>query len=164
LFEIGKQEDIQVENSEVQTETINTISQLYNTMDEQQARKQVTREAVADLANTITADLLIRKSLSRLRDIASGKAEAEAEAAQAAQAAEAAAVQEAEVPAGTAGEGEDYTSGEEASTPASPEEPTGSLESPPPDPTQTDLDSGDAAAKTEETEASPSEPDRDEEK
>jgi trigger factor len=82
LFEIGKLEDIQVESSEVQQETIQTLSRMYDSMPEAQANRQITSETVGQLANSVTADLMVRKSLDRLRDIASGRAEAaEAEAA-----------------------------------------------------------------------------------
>jgi trigger factor len=76
LFEVGKKEDIQVRTEDVQAETINTLSQMYNNMPEQ-AQKQITREYVNNLTSSVTADLMVRNTLRRLRSIASGMPEEE---------------------------------------------------------------------------------------
>ena len=80
LFEAGKLEDVKVKNEDIQSETINTINQAFGNMPPEQARKELTRETISQLTNNITADLLVRNTLSRLRAIAKGEGEAEAQA------------------------------------------------------------------------------------
>lgn len=73
MYEIGKVEDIQVKTEEVQDETIGVLTQIYGSMPEQEANKQISREMISNLTSEVTADLLMKKSMERLRAIAKGE-------------------------------------------------------------------------------------------
>lgn len=75
LFQVAKEENVQVDENEVQQEaiqTLNTISQNYSQKD---ARKMINESFIQNMIGNITSDLLVNKTLERLTRIARGEAE-----------------------------------------------------------------------------------------
>ena len=75
LIEIAKNEDIQVDPEQVQTQAQSTLNYISQTLTKQEARKLKTRDVYANLLSSITVDTLINSSLERLRDICRGEFE-----------------------------------------------------------------------------------------
>jgi len=79
LFELAKAENIEVEQEELQTETLRTMDSLAHTLSEKEARQLNNREVFSNLVGSIMADMLTQQSIERLRKIASGQLEEEPE-------------------------------------------------------------------------------------
>ncbi len=75
LFELGKAENIEVKKEELETETDSALSYLRRVLPEKEARKLTTREVQSNIINNVLVDLLSRKTIERMRDIARGKQE-----------------------------------------------------------------------------------------
>jgi trigger factor len=75
LFEVARQEEVQVDPNEVQAETINTLSMAAQNMSREDVRKMTSEETVSRLASDVTYDLLIRKTTEKLRSIFKGEAQ-----------------------------------------------------------------------------------------
>ena len=89
LYHLGRTENIEVSRQEVEQESINLMNYLYSTMPEKEARKLMQQDVRDNLVANVLSDLLSRRAMERLRDIASGRqAQVEAEAAAAEAAAE----------------------------------------------------------------------------
>jgi trigger factor len=78
LFEIGKVENIHVDKEELEREVNNTLNYLQRSLPEKEARRLNEREVQNNVMNNVMVDLIGRKTLAQLRDIASGKLETEA--------------------------------------------------------------------------------------
>lgn len=89
LMEIAKVEKIKLDQREVQAETLQTMNTLSNVLDKKDARRLSDRNVVQNLMNNVMIDMLNRRAIERVRDIASGK-QAEIESAAAVEAAAAA--------------------------------------------------------------------------
>jgi trigger factor len=79
LFELAKAEKIEVEQEELQTETLRTMDSLAHSLSEKDARQLNNREVFSNLVGSIMADMLTQQSIERLRKIASGQLEEEPE-------------------------------------------------------------------------------------
>jgi trigger factor len=75
LFEVARQEEVQVDPNEVQAETINTLSMAAQNMSREDVRKMTSEETVSRLASDVTYDLLTRKTTEKLRSIFKGEAQ-----------------------------------------------------------------------------------------
>ncbi len=73
LYEVAKKEDIQVPEEEIMGETKETIDTLMKSLTPDQARKTFTPNVIENVSRSITADLLIKHTLERLRSIAKGE-------------------------------------------------------------------------------------------
>lgn len=73
LFEVSRADNIQIEESEVQAQTQESLEELSQSLTPDQAKKTLTNEFVRGWVGNITADLIIQKTLEHLRDIAQGK-------------------------------------------------------------------------------------------
>jgi trigger factor len=73
LSEIVRAESIEIQENELQTETMNTMNMLARTLPEKDARKLSDENVVRNLAGNVMADMLLQRSREKLRDIASGK-------------------------------------------------------------------------------------------
>lgn len=72
LLEVSKSEGIEVDAEELQEETTRTIDSLARILPQKEARKLTRRETISDLAGSISVDMLIKRTLEKLRDIARG--------------------------------------------------------------------------------------------
>jgi trigger factor len=71
LFELAKEEDIQVPENEVQTETISTLDTLSRSMPQDELKKLTSRDQIQNLVSNIMADMLVRKTIEHIRAISS---------------------------------------------------------------------------------------------
>lgn len=81
LLELAKAEDLQVDPEQVQVEAQMTMSYLSQSMTRKDVRKLNEQGVYANILSNITADLILRESMDRLRNISSGKLEEEQKAA-----------------------------------------------------------------------------------
>lgn len=79
LLEIAKADNIQVEQDELQNETMRTMDALSRSLPEKEARRLGNRDVFSSLVGSVMADMLTHKSMEHLRDIASGQADKQAE-------------------------------------------------------------------------------------
>ena len=75
LFELGKLEDIQIKQEELETEAVNTFDYLQRSLPERDARRLTNRNVRDNVLNNVMVDLMTRKTVERLRDIFSGTLE-----------------------------------------------------------------------------------------
>jgi trigger factor len=75
LLEISKLENIHVEDSELETESMRTLDELGRMMPAEKARKTLTNEFVRGMIGNIGADLLVQHTWSYLQAIARGEKE-----------------------------------------------------------------------------------------
>jgi len=75
LLEIAKSENIHVENSELESESMRTLDELGRMMPPDKARKTLTNEFVRGMIGNIGADLLVQHTWSYLESIARGEKE-----------------------------------------------------------------------------------------
>ena len=80
LMKIADQEKIEVSPQDLQQETIRTYSSLVQSLPEKEARRLNDERVFKNLTNSVLNDLLVARSRERLRKIANGEAQAEAEA------------------------------------------------------------------------------------
>jgi len=79
LFELAKAEHIEVEQEELQTETLRTMDSLAHSLSEKEAKQLNNREVFSNVVGSIMVDMLTQQSIERLRKIASGQLEEEPE-------------------------------------------------------------------------------------
>jgi len=72
LFELGREEAIQVKPEELTTETENALNYLRRALPEKEARRLNSQEAQTNIVNNVLVDLLSRKTIERMRNIARG--------------------------------------------------------------------------------------------
>jgi trigger factor len=77
LLEIAKAQDIHVEDSELEAETMRTLDELSHIMTPEKARKTLTNEFVRGMIGNIGADLLIKHTWDYLQSIARGESDEE---------------------------------------------------------------------------------------
>lgn len=75
LLEISKAENIHVENSELETESMRTLDELGRMMPPDKAKKTLTNEFVRGMIGNIGADLLVQHTWAYLQSIARGEKE-----------------------------------------------------------------------------------------
>jgi trigger factor len=75
LFELGKVEDIQIKQEELEAEAINTFDYLQRSLPERDARRLTNRNIRDNVLNNVMVEMMTRKTIERLRDIFSGKLE-----------------------------------------------------------------------------------------
>ncbi len=73
LYEIARAEDIQVEEQDVQSEAVRTLGEYSQMVDQKEFKKVVNNNFIQNMVSNITADLLVRKTLDRLKAIARGE-------------------------------------------------------------------------------------------
>ncbi len=73
LLEIAKAENIHVENSELESESMRTLDELGRMMPADKARKTLTNEFVRGMIGNIGADLLVKHTWDYLESIARGE-------------------------------------------------------------------------------------------
>ncbi len=76
LLEIAKAQDIHVEDSELQKESMRTLDELSHLMTPEKARKTLTNDFVRGMIGNISADLLIKQTWDYLQSITKGEIEA----------------------------------------------------------------------------------------
>lgn len=79
LMKLGEAEKIEVPPEELERESINAMNQLYGSLPEKEARKLLKQEVYTTVISNVLVDMMIERTTSRLRDIASGKAGSEAD-------------------------------------------------------------------------------------
>lgn len=79
LMKLADEEKIEVLPEELERESMNTMAQLYGNLPEKEARKLLKQEVYSAVINNVLVDMLVERTTSRLRDIASGKAESKDE-------------------------------------------------------------------------------------
>jgi trigger factor len=72
LYEFAGEEKIQINNEELQVQTVQTLDYLSNTLPKNEARRLNDRQVVSNIANNIMVDMLSSTSMDRFRDIAKG--------------------------------------------------------------------------------------------
>jgi FKBP-type peptidyl-prolyl cis-trans isomerase (trigger factor) len=75
LLEIAKVENIHVENSELESESMRTLDELGRMMPPDKARKTLTNEFVRGMIGNIGADLLVQHTWAYLQAVARGEKE-----------------------------------------------------------------------------------------
>lgn len=75
LLEVSKVENIKVENSELESESMRTLDELGRMMPPDKAKKTLTNEFVRGMIGNIGADLLIQHTWSYLQSVARGEKE-----------------------------------------------------------------------------------------
>jgi trigger factor len=75
LLEISKAENIHVENSELESESMRTLDELGRMMPPDKAKKTLTNEFVRGMIGNIGADLLVQHTWSYLQSVARGENE-----------------------------------------------------------------------------------------
>jgi len=75
LLEISKKESIEVENSELETESVRTLNELGRMMPPDKAKKTLTNEFVRGMIGNIGADLLVQHTWDYLQAVARGDKE-----------------------------------------------------------------------------------------
>jgi trigger factor len=78
LLELSEAEKIHLDPEEVQSETSRTLEMMSRMLPEKEARRLSDRDTVSGLVGNIMMDMVTHRTLDRIRDIASGKAELEA--------------------------------------------------------------------------------------
>ena len=73
LLEVAKAQDIHVEDSELQKESMRTLDELSHLMTPEKARKTLTNDFVRGMIGNISADLLIKQTWDYLQSIARGE-------------------------------------------------------------------------------------------
>jgi len=73
LFEIAKQEKIQVDQNELQNETVRTLDSINRIYSPKESRKMVTEPFINNMISSIAADLTVTHTLERLQSIAKGE-------------------------------------------------------------------------------------------
>ena len=73
LYEVGKVEDVGVDEKEVQSEAVRTLGEYSQMVDQKEFKKVVNNNFIKNMVGNITADLLARKTLDRLKAIAKGE-------------------------------------------------------------------------------------------
>jgi trigger factor len=73
LFEIGKNEDIRIDQEELQKHAGSTLNYLQQVLPEKEARRLNERNVQTNVINNVMVDLLTHKTVERMRMIASGK-------------------------------------------------------------------------------------------
>jgi trigger factor len=79
LLEISKKEGIQVENSELESESMRTLNELGRMMPPDKAKKMLTNEFMRGMIGNIGADLLVQHTWSYLQAVARGEKEEQPE-------------------------------------------------------------------------------------
>lgn len=79
LMKLAEEEKIQVEQDELQNEAMRTMNTLAQSLSQKEARKLADRNVFSNLVGSIMADMLTKRSIERLRDIASGKIDEQSE-------------------------------------------------------------------------------------
>jgi trigger factor len=79
LLEISKKEGIQVENSELESESMRTLNELGRMMPPDKAKKTLTNEFMRGMIGNIGADLLVQHTWSYLQAVARGEKEEQPE-------------------------------------------------------------------------------------
>ena len=75
LMEVAKAENIEISPEDLQNETMETIQSLAQSLPEKEARKLNNRNVFSGIVNNLIGDMLVRRSMDRLRAIASGREE-----------------------------------------------------------------------------------------
>jgi trigger factor len=75
LLEVSKAENIHVENSELESESMRTLDELGRMMPPDKARKTLTNEFVRGMIGNIGADLLVQHTWAYLQSVARGEKE-----------------------------------------------------------------------------------------
>jgi trigger factor len=75
LLEIAKAENIHVENSELESESLRTLDEIGRMMPAEKARKTLTNEFVRGMLGNIGADLLVKHTWEHLQSVARGEKE-----------------------------------------------------------------------------------------
>lgn len=75
LIEIARAEKIQLDPSEVQTETLSAMDTLSGMLPQKEVKKLSNRNVMQNLMSNVMSDMLIRKAAERMRLIASGQLE-----------------------------------------------------------------------------------------
>ncbi len=75
LFELGKLEDIQIKQEELESEAVNTFDYLQRSLPERDARRLTNRNIRDNVLNNVMVDMMTRKTVERFRDIFSGTLE-----------------------------------------------------------------------------------------
>jgi trigger factor len=75
LLEVAKAENIQVENSELESESMRTLDELGRMMPPDKAKKTLTNEFVRGMIGNIGADLLVQHTWDYLQSVAKGELE-----------------------------------------------------------------------------------------
>jgi trigger factor len=75
LLEVAKAENIQVENSELESESMRTLNELGRMMSPDKAKKTLTNEFVRGMIGNIRADLLVQHTWDYLHSVAKGELE-----------------------------------------------------------------------------------------
>lgn len=73
IFEIGKNEDIRIDQEELQKHASSTLSYLQQVLPEKESRRLNERGVQTNVINNVMVDLLTHKTIERMRMIASGK-------------------------------------------------------------------------------------------
>jgi trigger factor len=81
LFQVAKDEDIQVDDQEVQAEAMATLNQINQAYSPQEQKKMMTNDFIQNMVGNITSDLLIKNTLTRLEAYAKGELASEETAA-----------------------------------------------------------------------------------
>lgn len=79
LMKLVEEEKIKIPPEELERESLNTMAQLYGNLPEKEARKLLKQDVYSAIVSDVLVNMLTERAASRLRDIASGKAESEAE-------------------------------------------------------------------------------------
>jgi FKBP-type peptidyl-prolyl cis-trans isomerase (trigger factor) len=79
LLDISKKEGIQVENSELESESMRTLNELGRMMPPDKAKKMLTNEFMRGMIGNIGADLLVQHTWSYLQAVARGEKEEQPE-------------------------------------------------------------------------------------
>ena len=78
LLEVSKAENIKVENTELESESMRTLDELGRMMPPDKAKKKLTNEFVRGMIGNIGADLLVQHTWSYLQSVARGEKEEQA--------------------------------------------------------------------------------------
>jgi hypothetical protein len=73
LFEVGRLEEIKVDESDLQSETTRTLDTIQRIYQPKEVRKMVTGNFVQNMVSSIAADMLTARTLERLRAYAKGE-------------------------------------------------------------------------------------------
>ena len=73
LLEVANAEKLEVNQEELQNETMRTMDTLYRNLPEKDARRLNDRQVFNNVIENVMADMVIKHAMERLRDISSGK-------------------------------------------------------------------------------------------
>jgi hypothetical protein len=73
LLELAEAEGIQVDSEEVQSETIQTLDYLSQTLSKKELQRISDQDVLNNLMGNVMVSMLERRAMERLREIASGK-------------------------------------------------------------------------------------------